>query len=231
MLEGVMFWQVRDVAKMISMTPDPERDVWYHARSALIEAVSQATLAEFMSNFNSIIKAAWAQETRSTFYAARGVELQSMELTHFDCADKGTAKILQEIIQETTNRINRLTAQESENEVRAAKLTMDIQLEKQRKNLIETKASNDRLQSQMEGEANGLKLVMSATAFIDGLNSSVPEVANRVDLYKLHQNLQSRNMDTQNLASGSAHLFLTPADLKLKLNMGSDSSASDAQEL
>merc|ERR1719359_1419560 len=97
-----------------------------------------------MSNFNSIIKQAWNRESRATFYEDRGVELQSMELTRFDCADEKTAMILQEIIQETTNRINRLTAQESENEVRASQLNMDITFEKARTALIKTQADNDR---------------------------------------------------------------------------------------
>merc|ERR1719183_3390632 len=99
-----------------------------------------------------------------------------MELTRFDCADEETAVILQEIIQETTNRINRLTAQESDNEVRAAKLAMDITLERQRTELVQPQAENDRLQSQMRGEADGMKMVRGATSFIDGLNASVPDV-------------------------------------------------------
>jgi regulator of protease activity HflC (stomatin/prohibitin superfamily) len=218
-LEGTVFWQVKDIAKMINSTPDPESDVWHHARSSLIQAVSNSTLAEFMSNFNSIIKQAWNRESRATFYEDRGVELQSMELTRFDCADEKTAMILQEIIQETTNRINRLTAQESENEVRAAKMTMDIQLERQRTELIQTQSDNEGLQARMQGEAEGMRLMTGASTFIGGLNESIPNVDSRVDLYKLHEELKSRNLDTKHLSSGSAQLFLTPADMKLRLDM------------
>eukprot|EP01052_Picozoa_sp_SAG31_P035730 SAG31_NODE_4351_length_3323_cov_2.160360_1_plen_434_part_00 len=39
-LEGTIFWQVVDVPLMISKTSDPKSDVWYHSRSALIQAVS-----------------------------------------------------------------------------------------------------------------------------------------------------------------------------------------------
>jgi regulator of protease activity HflC (stomatin/prohibitin superfamily) len=219
-LEGTVFWQVKDISKMINSTPDPESDVWHHARSSLIQAVSDSTLAQFMSSFNKIIKEAWDRESRAEFYFARGVEMQSMELTRFDCADKETASILQEIIQETTNRINRLTAQESENEVRAAKMTMDIQLERQRTELIQTQSDNDRLQARMQGEANGMKLMKGASTFISGLNSSIPDVDSRIELYRLHEQLQSRNVDTKHLSSGSAHLFLTPSDVNLKLDMG-----------
>merc|ERR1719436_1211802 len=181
---------------MISATADPEGDVWHHARSALIEAVSNATLADFMSGFNGIVMDSFHRQSQDGFYFTRGVEFQSMELTRFDCADKETAQILQKIIQETTNRINKLTAQQSENDVKAAALTADIQLEQQRTALIRTKAANDKLQAQMSGEATGLQLVRGAATFIEGLNESVPNAESRVELYKLHEELKSRNMDT-----------------------------------
>jgi regulator of protease activity HflC (stomatin/prohibitin superfamily) len=226
-LEGTVFWKVLDVGQMISATTDPETDVWHHARSSLIEAVSNATLSTFMSSFNVIINTAWAKEVHASFYSDRGVAMESMELTRFDCVDAKTADILQEIIQETTNRINRLTAQESENEVRASQLNMDITLEKAKTALIKTKAENDRLQAQMQGESDGFKVVRNAATFIEGLNQSVPEIRSRVELYKLHQELASRNADTANLASGSAHLFLTPADMNLRLDTRGGAATSD----
>jgi len=228
LLEGTIFWQVKNVQTMISATPDPEGDVWHHARSALIEAVSNATLAEFMSGFNDIVMDSFRRQSHDGFYLSRGVELQSMELTRFDCADAQTASILQEIIQETTNRINKLTAQQSENDVKAAALTADIRLEQQRTALIRTKAENDKLQAQKQGEATGLELVRGAATFIDGLNESVPDADSRVELYKLHESLKSRNMDTNNLASGSAHLFLTPQDLNLRLDTRSENPKTSA---
>merc|ERR1711988_336381 len=129
-----------------------------------------------------------------------------------------TALILQEIIQETTNRINRLTAQESENEVRAAKMTMDIHLERQRTELIQTQSDNEGLQARLQGEADGMRLMKGASTFIGGLNESIPNVDSRVALYKLHEELKSRNLDTKHLSSGSAQLFLTPSDMKLRLD-------------
>merc|ERR1712084_200457 len=55
LLEGTIFWQVVDVPKMIMKTGDPKGDVWYHARSAMIQAVSKVTLKEFMEKFNNIV--------------------------------------------------------------------------------------------------------------------------------------------------------------------------------
>jgi regulator of protease activity HflC (stomatin/prohibitin superfamily) len=217
-LEGTIFWQITNVSRLISATPDPEGDVWHHARSSLIEAVSNATLAEFMQGFNRIVMESFQRDARVGFYVERGVELRSMELTRYDCTDIETAKILQEIIQETTNRINRLTAQQSENDVKASALAQDVKLERQRTELIRTRAENERLAAEMKGEAVGLEMARGAATFIGGLNHSVPSVDRRVELYRLHQELDSRNVDTKNLASGKAHLFVTPSDLKLRLD-------------
>jgi hypothetical protein len=68
----------------------------------------------------------------------------------------------------------------------------------------------------MEGDADGGKVMRAAAAFIGGLNSSVPNIDQRVELYELHERLRSKNTDTQNLAAGNAKLFLTPADINLK---------------
>lgn len=236
-LDGTIFWQIRNLPTVINATSDPEGDVWHHARSALIQAVSSVTLQRFMSGFNGIVMDAFRVQASDGFYEERGVELLSMGVTRFDCAEPETARVLQHIIQETTNRINRLTAQESENDVRAAALNANITLERQRTEFITAKAENHRLESQMHGEAEGMQLVRSANAFIGGLSETIPEVDSRVELYRLHEELRSRNTDTGNLASGSAHLFLTPQDLNLRLDTTSagarrlDGSGKSALEL
>ena len=115
LLEGTIFWQVVDVPRMIERTGDPKGDVWYHARSSLIQAVSAVTLEQFMASFNAIVSRAAA--TDAAFYEQRGVRLHGLEVVRYECADGKTAGVLQEIIQETTNRINRLQKQKSENEV------------------------------------------------------------------------------------------------------------------
>merc|ERR1719213_1383720 len=131
---------------MIRETGDPEGDVWHHSRSALIQAVSKITLQNFMASFSNITTDAYQLQAADGFYSERGVELQSMELTKFETVDASTAQILQQIIQETINRINRLQVQESENEVRAAALAAEIQLER-RTALITQKAENAKLEA------------------------------------------------------------------------------------
>ena len=115
LLEGTIFWSVQHVPRMIERTGDPKGDVWYHARSALIGAVSSVSFEQFMASFNTIVSRAAA--TDSAFYEERGVKLHSLEVTSYECADAKTAGVLQAIIQETTNRINRMQKQKSDNEV------------------------------------------------------------------------------------------------------------------
>merc|ERR1719476_687473 len=147
--------------------------------------------------------AAFGTQGSDSFYAERGVELQSMEVTKFDCVDPETAVILQAIIQESTNKINKLTVQASANEVAAAALAAEIQLAKQKTELIQTEAENQLIQSMKQGEAEGLQIVGDAKAFIAGLNETIPDVNTRVDLYTFRHRLSSKNRDTHNLASGS----------------------------
>jgi len=163
---------------------------------------------------------AFEAQAKDGLYAQRGVEIISMEVTRYEPVDKKTAAVLQEIIQETTNRINRLEAQNSENDVQAAKLSADILMEKQRTELIQTQGKNQQLQAEMQGESAGLKRARSAKAFIDGLSSSVSNASKRVELYEFHETLENTRANTKNLASGKATLFLSPKDMNLKLQIG-----------
>lgn len=217
-LQGTIFWKIVDVARTISMTDDPAGDVWHHARSALIQAVSQSSLDTFMSSFNSLVQDAFRMQAADGFYDDRGVQVQSMEVTQYNCVDEETAQTLQEIIKETTNRINRLQAQRSENDVQFARLKADIVLEQQRTQLIQTQSRNERLAAEKNGEAEGAELAKSAATFIDGLNTSLPDVDQRVGLYRLHKTLKNQNEKTKSIASGRATLFLTPQEMNLQLN-------------
>merc|ERR1719277_2227333 len=45
LLAGSIFWQINNTRKMISNTADPPGDVYQHARSAMIKAVSAVSYA------------------------------------------------------------------------------------------------------------------------------------------------------------------------------------------
>merc|ERR1712232_863468 len=167
---------------MIRATGDPKGDVWYHARSALIQAVSRVTLEEFMAKFNTIVMNATSSE--DDFYNERGVVVHSLEVTRYECVDKKTSAVLQEIIQETTNRINRMQQQQSQNDVLKEQLNGEIELEKQRKELIQAKSDNDRMKAIIEGEAEGLRLAKNAQSFLGTLDKELPEAEHRLALFK-----------------------------------------------
>jgi hypothetical protein len=181
-LEGTIFWQVSDVAKMIKRTGDPKGDVWYHARSALIQAVSTVTLEKFMASFNAIVQQAAA--TDKAFYDERGVVVHSLEVVRYEPKDAETGRTLQAIIQETTNHLNRMQQQKSENEVEKEKMTALIDIEKQRAGLIKEKTANDKLEASAAGEAEGTRLAQSTLAFMEQLEKSVDDESSRVALLK-----------------------------------------------
>ena len=182
LLEGTIFWKVSDVAKMIERTGDPKGDVWYHARSALIQAVSKVSLETFMASFNTIV--AEAAATDPAFYEERGVVLHNLEVVSYVCKDAATASVLQDIIQETTNRINRMQKQRSENEVEMEKVSAQIEIEKQRSGLIKEQTANEKLQASVAGEAEGMRLAQSTMAFMKMLAPAVESADERVALLK-----------------------------------------------
>merc|ERR1711970_842403 len=77
-LDGNIFWRVKNVERMVDTTSDPEGEVWQHARSALIQGVSKATLSVFMARFNNITMEAFEAQGTDGFYADRGVAIVSM---------------------------------------------------------------------------------------------------------------------------------------------------------
>jgi regulator of protease activity HflC (stomatin/prohibitin superfamily) len=218
-LEGLIFWQITDVPRMIQATGDPKGDVWYHARSALIQAVSRVTLETFMADIYSIVTQ--ATPVNDDFYKERGVVVHNLEVTRYECSDQSTSMVLQEIIQETTNRINSMQQQMSANDVQKEELKGQIELEKQRSELIQAKSDNDRVRAVIEGEADGLRLAKNTEIFLKTLSQDIPDAAARLTLFQFFQEQHMSTRRTEHLASGNASLFLTPEDMNLKLNMKS----------
>merc|ERR1712048_99939 len=192
-------------------------DVWYHARSAMIQAVSRVTLEEFMAKFNCIVTQ--ATQSGDSFYSERGVQLHAMEVTRYQCADQKTSAVLQEIIQETTNRINRMQKQQSDNDVQREKMNGEIEVEKQKTALIQVRCDNDRMRAIIEGEADGLQIAKSASTFIATLAEDVPCAEARLQLFRFFQDQREATRRTEHLSSGKAQLFLAPQDMNLKVNM------------
>merc|ERR1711979_50395 len=119
LLEGTFFWEVVDLPLMVKNTGDTSGDICAHARSQFIKHVARVTLKEFMDDLATIALKVYQEDKE--FYRTRGVKVHSLEVTRYQCADESTSVVLQQIIQETTNRMNRLSQAESENEVKVYK--------------------------------------------------------------------------------------------------------------
>ena len=206
-LEGTFFWQVVDVERMVLMTGDTTGDICNHARSKFIQLVSKVTLKDFMDDFNAL--AARAHQQDDEFYSVRGCSIHTLEVTAYRCQDSSTARILEQIIQETTNRMNRLSQQESENEIKMFAMTGEIEQETRRAELLKVVQAHKMMEAQNEGEAEAQRV----RAFLSATEEAVPKLESRVALWNT---LRKRDA-LEAVSSGRAQLYFTPNDVNLTI--------------
>ena len=209
-LEGSFFWEITDLEAMVKFTNDTTGDICNHARSRFIELVSKVTLQEFMVQFNKIAEKVHSDDS-SNFYDQRGVTIHSLEVTGYRCAESSTALILEEIIQETTNRMNRLQQQESENEIQLKQIRGDIEEEKARAELLQIQTDNSNARSKMEGLAEAERV----KSFLLDLSSSFPDMdeSTKIGMW----NTLRKEDALKAVASGNARLYFTPRDANLSI--------------
>merc|ERR1712139_379430 len=123
-----------DLAQMVRATGNLTGDIYNQLRSQFIKYVAQKTLKDFMQELHLISKAIFEEDP--SFYSTRGVKVHGLEVTKYTCADRRTSEVLQQIIEETTNRLNRLSQAESENEVNIYKMQGQIEQEKLNSQLL-----------------------------------------------------------------------------------------------
>lgn len=203
------FWSLENIAFMIRNTDDAPGDICHHARSEIIQAVSKVTLKQFMENFNFIVHET-ILESNDPFYEERGSKIHSVEVRSFECLDKKIDGVLQEIIKESTDRINRLQLVESENEVALEKMKGRIEEEKIKGQLIDVKNEHQRKEALIDGEAEAERVA----AFIKGLKG----VCSEEQAILIFNELRKAEIMTQ-LANSDAHLYFTPAECNLRLGM------------
>jgi len=206
-LEGTFFWEICDVEAMVTVTGDTTGDICSHARSRFIQLVSKVTLKEFMEDFNAI--ATKAHSSDDGFYEKRGIKIHSLEVTRYQCAEASTAKILEEIIQETTNRMNRLQQQESANEVGMFKLTGEIEQENLKGDLISVRQKHKKLEAMGDGEAEADRV----NVFMKSISEQVPDLKGRVALW---QTLRKQDALAE-VSQGQARIYFTPQDCNLSI--------------
>lgn len=201
------FWQIVDVERMVRTTDDTPGDVCSHARSQIIQSVSQVSLERFLAAFNAIIRAAVLGESDG-FYTERGVVLHAVEVRAVSCKDPATQRVLQEIIQETTNRLNRLQQQESENEVRLRQIRGETEAEELRGRLMEVRRAVELAQAEIGGAAEAGRV----RAFLEALGAELAPA----EKLAVFQTLRKQEALTA-LSGGSASLFFTPEDVDLRI--------------
>merc|ERR1711998_221796 len=128
------------------------------------------TLKDFMDNFNGI--ASQAHKEDDEFYSCRGVKIHTLEVTAYRCQDASTARILEQIIQETTNRMNRLSQRESENEIKMFAMSGEIEQETRRAELLKVLQTHKLMEATNEGEAEAERV----RAFLTATEKSVPDL-------------------------------------------------------
>merc|ERR1711964_28756 len=171
---------------MIRNTDDAPGDMCHHARSEIVQSVSQVDLRTFMERFNPIVKDT-VMGSKDPFYSDRGVRVHSVEVRSFQCRDGAIDKVLQQIIKETTDRINRLQKIESENEVRLEEMRGRIETERLKGGLVDVKNEHMR----KEGSATKEDAIQ------------LFNLMRKVDIFK-------------DLSTGDAHMYFTPEDADLK---------------
>merc|ERR1719352_1663461 len=206
-LEGTFFWEVVDLALMVRTTGDTSGDICNHARSQFIKHVAQVSLKEFMDDINCISNKVYKEDTH--FYSSRGVKVHSLEVTRYACAEESTSEILQEIIQETTNRMNRLSQAESETEVKLFRMQGQIEQERLNGELLEIQHKHSQDEAKVQGSAEADRI----SAFVNGLGADVPNLEDRMTMWQTLRKTDALSA----VAKGGGTLYYTPKDVNLSI--------------
>jgi regulator of protease activity HflC (stomatin/prohibitin superfamily) len=204
------FWQIVDVEKMIRTTDDAPGDICSHARSMIIQSVSKSPLEVFLEKFNDIVRDAIINEN-DKFYTQRGVDIHSVEVRSVTCKEESTQQILQEIIQETTNRLNRLQKQQSENEVRLNEVKGNLDIERQKGDLLAIQRENALKEAETAGESEAVKV----GKFFEKLADSLSE-KDKLAIFNTLKKVEY----IDKLGRSNANMFFTPSDVDLRIEEG-----------
>ncbi len=204
------FWQIVDIEKMIQTTDDAPGDICSHARSMIIQSVSKSSLEKFLDSFNDIVREAIINEN-DPFYQQRGVDIHSVEVRSVTCKEESTQQILQEIIQETTNRLNRLLKQQSENEVRLNEVKGNIDIEQQKGELLAIQRENALKEAEISGECEAVKV----GKFFEKLADTISE-GEKIAIFNTLKKVEY----IDKLGKSNANMFFTPSDVDLRIEAG-----------
>lgn len=206
-LETTLFWEVIDLSVMVGKTGNLPGDIYNQIRSQFIKHCAQATLKSFMEQLHTISGKIFAED--QDFYTSRGVKVHSLEITKYMCSEKRTSEVLQQIIEETTNRLNRLSHAESENEVRIYKMQGQLEEEKLNSQLLEIQHRHAKAEAAVSGEAEAERVA----AFVKRLEEHVPALDDRISIWQTLRKTDALSVISQ----GGANLYYTPNDVDLSI--------------
>eukprot|EP00040_Diaphanoeca_grandis_P023938 m.130906 g.130906 ORF g.130906 m.130906 type:complete len:685 (+) comp29510_c0_seq1:158-2212(+) len=207
-LECTFYYEVVNLPLMVGRTGDLPGDIYNQARSQFMKQVAKLTLKEFMTTLHTVSKNVF--EENVTFYSDRGVNINSLEVTKYACVDKKTSEVLQQIITETTNRLNRLSQAEGDTEVAMHSMKAQIEKEKLNSDLLEIKQNHTKAEARVKGEAEAAEVA----SFIQGLETEVPDLAQRVAMW----NVLRKEDALAVIAKGNTSLYYTPNDVDLSIH-------------
>jgi hypothetical protein len=202
------FWQIVSVTTLVRATDDASGDVCARARSRIIQSVSTVDFADFLARFNILVHDAVINSSDS-FYKERGLEIHSVEVREIACRDKRTQDILAEIIQETTDRMNRIQKQVSENEISMRKLDGELASEEAQSRLQAQQLQRFEAKAKDEGE----RQAQVVRAILEGLGPDLSS-ENKLKLFELLR----RKETLEAMAKADTRFFLTRDDMEIKLD-------------
>merc|ERR1712241_1239881 len=206
-LEGVFFWELKNLPALFRQTGDASGDMVHHIRSQFILQVARVTLKTFMEQQHAIAKTVLEEDVE--FCSKRGIKIHSLELTRYQCADKSTAEILEQIIQETTNRMNRLSQAESENEVNIFRTEGQVQQSRLNSDLLKIQHE----QAQSEAHVAGFAEADRVATFLEGLAGQVPNLEDRIKMWQVLRKTEALSV----ISKGGANLYFTPNYVDLSI--------------
>jgi len=204
----VFGWEIVKVEQMINKTKDIKNDICLKARSEIIEQVAKQPFRLFMAEVNSVVENA-VLKADSIFYEERGIQVTSIQVEGFSCKHLDTERVLQETVQEATNKMNKVLKQETANEVIRTEMEGRIREEELKKKVLEIQYEHEQIVARTEGEAASQRIL----TFLRSLGDEIT-LAQKLSIFNILEKKQS----IKDLAQGSGvTLFCTPQEMNLNM--------------
>jgi regulator of protease activity HflC (stomatin/prohibitin superfamily) len=221
-VKGIIFWQVVDPNKIMgpNAVSDPVQDIWVRAQSQLKSVVQSTQFSVFKSSMNTIRDNTFNLLTSGTVAAhfdQVGVVVSKFEISGYAILSATQEANLQTQIVTIVEGIK--TRKDQENKEIIANLTVTHQKLYQASlgTLLGIQATNNALRSSALGEAAGYLEVSAAATFIDGLNDTISNETQRVELYKHRDQIHVRNVNTADVSAMGATMFTSPDELNMQI--------------